>query len=79
MRTITASQFKATCLALLDDVSRTGEPVTVTKRGRPVARLVPAPDAVGETGLEGSVEIVGDIVAPALPAATWEAEANADR
>lgn len=40
MRHITASQFKARCLALLDDVALTGEEVVVTKRGRPVARLV---------------------------------------
>lgn len=37
---ITASQFKARCLALLDDVALTGEEIVVTKRGRPVARLV---------------------------------------
>ena len=40
MQTLSASQFKARCLALLDDVALTGEEVVVTKRGRPVARLV---------------------------------------
>ena len=40
MQTIPASQFKARCLALLDDVALTGEEIVVTKRGRPVARLV---------------------------------------
>jgi prevent-host-death family protein len=40
MHLITASQFKAHCLALLDDVALTGEEIVVTKRGRPVARLV---------------------------------------
>lgn len=40
MHQITASQFKAHCLSLLDDVALTGEEVVVTKRGRPVARLV---------------------------------------
>jgi prevent-host-death family protein len=74
MRTITASDLKATCLALLDEVSRTGEPVTITKRGRPVARLVPArqPDGLAELG--GTVEIVGDIIAPVLSPDAWEAE-----
>jgi prevent-host-death family protein len=49
---ISASQFKARCLALLDDVALTGEEVVVTKRGRPVARLV----AIEEPrGLDGSV------------------------
>lgn len=41
-RTIPASQFKAKCLALLDEVARTGETLVVTKRGKPVARVVPA-------------------------------------
>lgn len=41
-REITASRFKAQCLGLLDEVSRTGEPLVVTKHGRPVARVVPA-------------------------------------
>lgn len=40
MQLISASNFKAHCLALLDDVALTGEEVVVTKRGRPVARLV---------------------------------------
>jgi prevent-host-death family protein len=40
MQHISASQFKAHCLALLDDVALTGEEIVVTKRGRPVARLV---------------------------------------
>ena len=40
-RTITASRLKAECLALLDEVAASGEEITVTKRGRPVARVVP--------------------------------------
>ncbi len=41
MRTITASEFKAKCLRLMDEVNETGEPVLVTKNGRPVSTLVP--------------------------------------
>jgi prevent-host-death family protein len=41
MREITATQFKDRCLRLLDEVAETGEPLVITKRGRPVARLVP--------------------------------------
>ena len=41
-RTIPAGEFKAKCLKLLDEVQRTGEELIVTKRGKPVARLVPA-------------------------------------
>ena len=51
-RTVSASSFKTHCLALLDEVAATGEQIVVTKRGRPVARVV----AVDEPdGLEGSV------------------------
>src|SRR6476620_6200719 len=41
MRDIAISKFKATCLAVLEDVRRTGAPVTVTRFGRPVAEIVP--------------------------------------
>jgi prevent-host-death family protein len=74
VRTVSASDLKATCLALLDDVSRTGEPVLITKRGRPIARLVAVAPPDGASNL--AVEIIGDIVAPALPADAWEAEAG---
>ncbi len=40
MQLISASQFKAQCLSLLDDVALTGEELVVTKRGRPIARVV---------------------------------------
>jgi prevent-host-death family protein len=42
MKTIAAAEFKARCLALIDRVHNEGEPITITKRGRTVARLVPA-------------------------------------
>lgn len=64
-RSISASVFKARCLALLDRVAETGESVVVTKRGRPVARVVPARRA-GATSLRGSVTLRGDIVKPIL-------------
>jgi prevent-host-death family protein len=66
-----AAHFKAHCLAILDRVAHTGEAVVVTKRGRPVARVVPARQA-GHGSLRGSVTVRGDIVAPMLDA--WEAD-----
>lgn len=66
MRTIKASTFKATCLKLMDEVAETGEPVVITKNGKPVAQLGP----VGRPrksiwGLhKGQVEILGDIIEP---------------
>ena len=41
-RTIPAGEFKAKCLKLMDEVNETGVPIIITKRGRPVSRLVPA-------------------------------------
>ena len=79
MREIRASEFKAKCLAILDEVERTGESVTILKRGRPVARLIPPSPARHEYpqhALMGTVKILGDVVEPVLPAADWEAEGD---
>jgi prevent-host-death family protein len=54
-RIMSASQFKAKCLAVLDEVAATGEPVVVTKRGTPVARVVAAEPP---PSLRGSVKIL---------------------
>lgn len=69
--TIGAGEFKARCLALLDRVAATGEAIVVTKRGRPVARVVPARPPRAPS-LRGSVTVVGDLVAPVLDA--WDLE-----
>jgi prevent-host-death family protein len=70
-RTIPAAAFKARCLALLDEVGETHETVIVTKRGRPVARLVAA-DVPERRPLRGSVRYSGDLVAPT--GGKWDAE-----
>ena len=66
-RVISATEFKAKCLAVLDDVEKNGEIVTVTKRGRPVATVQRAKKTRWQS-LEGSwagkVEIIGDITEP---------------
>jgi antitoxin (DNA-binding transcriptional repressor) of toxin-antitoxin stability system len=64
-----AGRFKAVCLAVLDRVAETGEPVVVTKRGRPVAEVVPIKAPVTRP-LRGSVTTHNDIVAPILD--DWE-------
>lgn len=75
MKKIPAAEFKARCLAVMEMVRATKEPVLITKRGRPVAQLVPPPassdDFIGR--LEGTVKIVGDIESPIEPLETWEA------
>ena len=57
---INASAFKARCLRLLDEVSRTGEELVILKRGRPVARLVPARDDKAWLALRGRVAFTVD-------------------
>ena len=68
--TIPAGEFKARCLGLLDQVARSGEILVITKRGKPVARLVPI-EQTTPASLRGSVQYHGDIVAPT--GETWEA------
>lgn len=72
---IAAGLFKAQCLKLMDRVAEKHETITVTKRGRAVARLVPiepAPERSLFGYLRGTGEITGDIVAPT--GETWEAQ-----
>ncbi len=75
MEAIPISRFKATCLAVLERVRRTGEPVLVTRRGVPVAEVVPASHhAPGVRRLGGAAArgtIVGDVVGPVADAADW--------
>ena len=68
MKTISASQFKAECLHLLDVVQQTGEPLVVLKRGKPVARVVRAAEAGDKPwlALAGSGRFLGDPFAPAV-------------
>ncbi len=65
-KTIMASEFRTKCLKLMDEVAQTGEEIVITKRGRPIARLVPyrqRPETL--FGIDsGKVKILGDIVAP---------------
>lgn len=59
-RTIMASRFKAECLAILDQVEEMRVPVTITKRGRPIARLVPLDDAERPRPTMGTVRLVAE-------------------
>ncbi|MCC7366621.1 MAG: type II toxin-antitoxin system Phd/YefM family antitoxin [Dehalococcoidia bacterium] len=77
VRTIPAGEFKARCLALLDEVAETGEHIIVTKRGRPVAEISPPrtprkADGRYDDGLAGTLIYCGDIISPAVPAEEWE-------
>jgi prevent-host-death family protein len=68
---IVAGQFKAKCLALLDEVATTGQPVVVTKHGKPVAQVLPVKAATVKP-LRGSVLYQKDLVAPILD--EWDME-----
>lgn len=72
MKKIAAASFKTHCLKVMEDVRTTREPVLITRRGRPVAKLVPADtsDFIGR--LEGVVRIVGDIESSVEPPESWE-------
>jgi prevent-host-death family protein len=75
MKSMRAGEFKARCLKVMDQVRATREPVIITKRGRPVAKLVPV-DRRGDDifgCLKGVVEIVGDIESPLVAPEDWEA------
>lgn len=71
---IKASEFKAKCLALMDEVAATGEEIVITKNGKPVSMLVPyserAPSLWGISA--GTLEIRDDIIEPIGDA--WEAD-----
>lgn len=76
-RTIGAAQFKARCLTLLDEVQTTGEPLTVTKRGKPVAVINPAREEQPRKSLFGSLATPGykfdDPFSPATDPMDWDA------
>jgi prevent-host-death family protein len=74
VKTIAAGRFKDRCLRMLDEVARTRSTVVITKRGRPVAKLVPCGPAPADRGLAGSVlEESGDPFGTAEP---WDADAS---
>ncbi len=74
MEEIAISKFKATCLAVLENVRRTRRPIRVTRFGRPVAEIVPpSPFPKRRLGaMVGTGRIVGDIVSPASDPEDWE-------
>ena len=73
MKKIGAGAFKANCLAIMDEVQAKKEAVVITKRGKPVAKLVPISNEKDDIFgfLKGKVTIVGDVVSPALTLEEW--------
>jgi prevent-host-death family protein len=75
IESITISKFKATCLAVLDSVKRTGRPVLVTRHGKPIAVIDPPPKPKKQDSWLGSFKakgkISGDIISPVMPEKDW--------
>jgi len=74
---ITAANFKTNCLRLMDEVAKRRTPLVITKRGKPVAKLVPADekpvDIFGR--MAGTIKICGDIISP-IEDLDWAADAE---
>ena len=78
-RTMKASEFKAKCLKLMDEVAESGEEIIITKNGKPVAKLAPYRERPKSLfGIDkGRLRILGDIISPID--VEWEADVNPDR
>lgn len=73
---MTAGEFRAHCLAVLNEVARTREPVVITKRGKPIAKLVPLEESKRRKFL-GSLEGIllpakSDLTEPTVPLEDWD-------
>ncbi len=64
MESLSVSKLKATCLAVLDEVSRKKKRVVVTKRGKPIAEIVPYDLSEKEIPLKETVTFLGDVLSP---------------
>ena len=76
MREVAISEFKAKCLALLEQVRATKKPIRITRFGKPVAEVVPPTVVMNRKAwfdsMKGTFEILGDIVSPANDEDEWE-------
>lgn len=77
MKEITISEFKAKCSGILEDIRKTRKPIRVTRFGKPLAEIVPAPQSKPSGrklgSMAGTVEILGDIVGPTGSLDDWDA------
>jgi prevent-host-death family protein len=75
MKEVAISEFKAKCLALLDEVEKTHQTLRITRRGKPIAEVVP-PTPVDDGSWFGSMKdqtkILGDIISPAVDLDEWD-------
>jgi prevent-host-death family protein len=77
MRIIAAGKFKTNCLAIMDEVQKKRETVLITKRGKPVAKVIPANAEAKDDffdSMKGQLIFLGDVVSPAFDLDDWEME-----
>ncbi len=76
MQEISISEFKAKCLALLEQVRKTKKPIRITKFGKAIAEVVPASPAKERSdwigSMKGKMDILGDIVSPVIDESDFE-------
>jgi len=76
MQEVSISEFKAKCLALLEQVNKTKAPLRITRHGKPVAEVVPPTTVMDRAAwigsMKGRMEILGDIISPASDEDEWE-------
>jgi prevent-host-death family protein len=75
MKRMPAGEFKARCLRVMEEVKTYRTSVVITKKGRPVAKLVPLDEPATEVFgcMAGTAEIVGNVEAPVVPVRAWRA------
>ncbi|MGN6779107.1 type II toxin-antitoxin system Phd/YefM family antitoxin [Rhizobium sp.] len=77
VKSVGAAEFKAKCLHLIDQMGNDGEPIIITKRGKPVALLAPAPEKSNRPSIigamKGSVLQYDDPFLPVVDAEEWDA------
>ncbi len=72
MESLPVSKFKATCLAVVEEVAKSKKPVVITKRGKPIAELIPYSAEAEPIPLKDTVAFMGDIISP-VSTEDWEA------
>jgi prevent-host-death family protein len=76
MQEIAISEFKAKCLAILEQVEKTKTPIRITRHGKPVAEVIPSKPVMDRAAwigsMKDSMEILGDIISPATDEDEWE-------
>ena len=75
MKQLKATEFKTNCLSILDEVSKHGVSFEILKRGKLVARIIPARESSEEfpqANLKDSIKILGDIISPVMSPEEWE-------